>query len=211
MLFKNQQLITIKEAKEKFKTDPDYFYAGFENTDQVIIHQGDLALDNLELDFDNEELHSGLIVNGNLTVKNTIVNYDMDSGPLLLVIGNLKTASLIGGGSSICIKGDLNVENTLFGHYNHGFIAVKGNTTTKILISETHDFQLKGTIKADTIISINADLENPDFTREDINKIFVKDVLEIEDNEDDNFIDSAALIDYIISDKKYLIIKDNKE
>jgi hypothetical protein len=107
----------------------------------------------LELDWDreDEDCPDGTIVDGDLEVAGTIVNRNSDSGPFLLVTGNLRAKNLVAGGSEIVVLGDLIVDGVIFGFYNHGSITVYGATRAKAIITEYHAFDLRGRVEGITI------------------------------------------------------------
>ena len=65
-----------------------------------------------------------IVVTGNLTAPNVVlIEPDIDWSPRFKVGGNLEVRSLCLGGSVSLIDGDLIVTDTLFGHYNHGWLS----------------------------------------------------------------------------------------
>ena len=109
---------------------------------------GDLALD---WDAEDEDCPDGTIVDGDLEVTGTIVNRNSDSGPFLLVTGDLRAKNLVTGGAEIVVLGDLIVDGVIFGFYNHGSITVHGATRAKAIITEYHSFDLRGRVEGITI------------------------------------------------------------
>jgi hypothetical protein len=109
---------------------------------------GDLALD---WDSEDEDCPDGTIVEGDLEVTGTIVNRNSDSGPFLLVTGNLRAKNLVTGGSEIVVLGDLIVDGVIFGFYNHGSITVFGATRAQAIITEYHAIDLRGRVEGITI------------------------------------------------------------
>ena len=109
---------------------------------------GDLALD---WDSEDEDCPDGTIVEGDLEVTGTIVNRNSDSGPFLLVTGNLRAKNLVTGGAEIVVLGDLIVDGVIFGFYNHGSITVFGATRAQAIITEYHAIDLRGRVEGITI------------------------------------------------------------
>ncbi|HEY5922823.1 MAG TPA: hypothetical protein VIV11_14190 [Kofleriaceae bacterium] len=109
---------------------------------------GDLALD---FDSDDADGPDGTIVDGDLEVSGSIINRDGNSGPFLLVTGNVHAKNLIAGGAEIVILGDLIVDEVIFGYYNHGSITVHGTTRAKAIITEYHAFDLRGRVEGITV------------------------------------------------------------
>jgi hypothetical protein len=82
----------------------------------------------------------GVIITGNLTVNGSIVNSDMNGGPFLLMTGNVAAHNLVAGGAHMVIKGNANVRDVAYGHYNDGSIQINGDLSAPIFINEDHDF-----------------------------------------------------------------------
>lgn len=93
----------------------------------------------------------GIIVEGNLTVKGVIFQPDMDHGEHLLVTGNVHAQSINKGGAEFYIKGDLTAEQTIYGYYNHGELAVEGKTQAVAIFADDHSFKFMGPVSG-TII-----------------------------------------------------------
>jgi hypothetical protein len=82
----------------------------------------------------------GVIVTGNLTVNGSIVNSNMNDGPFLLVMGNVAAHNVVAGGAHMVIKGNADVRDVAYGHYNDGSIQINGDLSAPIFISEDHSF-----------------------------------------------------------------------
>ncbi|MBW1298472.1 leucine-rich repeat domain-containing protein [Aquimarina litoralis] len=103
--------------------------------DNVVIPHSILLDYHEKLLYAEERSIAGIYAEGDLTVEGAIYNGEMDFGPFLLVEGNLKVKSLLGSGSEIIIKGDLQAD--YIGHkYNHGYIKVQGKTKAKLAVYE---------------------------------------------------------------------------
>jgi hypothetical protein len=107
----------------------------------VRVHEGDLSIEgDLRLDWgagwgDEER---GMVVTGDLGVSGSVLNTEGDSGPFLVVLGNLRAGNLVAGGSSIHIDGDVHLDEILVAFYNHGKLAVKGTVTARLVINDEH-------------------------------------------------------------------------
>jgi hypothetical protein len=133
----------------------------------------------------------GLIVNGNLTVNGSIINSDSDSGPFLYVIGNVRANNLISGGAFMYVCGDADINGVAYGHYNDGFINIKGNLSCPVFINDDHAF------------SIGAKLLNNQFNYNSFDDNQDKDETEIEDEYGD--------YTKIISPKLRQLLRDDVE
>lgn len=80
----------------------------------------------------------GLIVTGNLHAAGAIINSDTDSGPYLLVLGNVTARAIMSGGAFMKIKGDAAIAEYVFGYYNHGELDVWGTLKCAIYVNEDH-------------------------------------------------------------------------
>ncbi len=128
---------------------------------EIIYHEGDLEIDDLS-DWDAMDL-ACLVVNGNLTVKNAIWITE-DPSTLLVVNGNLKAKNISTGGGLV-VTGNLEVENCLFGDYNHGSAYIRGDLTSRFFFPEEYFFEAHGKISIDIALG-NAyrlnDNQNPE-------------------------------------------------
>ncbi|SEW34561.1 WGR domain-containing protein [Chitinophaga sp. YR573] len=141
-------LITEKEAKKRFSFSK-YIEGGYGNECNYILLEGEVVLDgDLDMDRFCTPLDTyGIIVDGNLTVNGVIFQPDMDSGQALFVTGNVRAKSINKGGAEFYIKGNLSIEQTIYGYYNHGSLKVEGNTEATTIFSEDHYFQFKGDVQ----------------------------------------------------------------
>ncbi|THU38375.1 leucine-rich repeat domain-containing protein [Niastella caeni] len=90
---------------------------------------------------------NGIIVDGNLTLTGILYQPDMDYGETLFVTGNLHAKSVNKGGAEFYIKGNLVVEQTIYGYYNHGSLVVEGNTEATTIFAEDHYFKFGGDVQ----------------------------------------------------------------
>jgi hypothetical protein len=110
------------------------------NETDTLYHEGSLELEDLS-DWDALGI-SNLIVNGNLTIKNSLVLSD-DPGALLVVLGNLSAANVQTAGGLV-VTGDLQVSGCLFGDYNHGSTYVRGSLSARLFYPEEYFFEVCG-------------------------------------------------------------------
>lgn len=121
-------------------------------------------------------------VEGNLTSK-SMYNDETDGSTGLIVSGNLIADNIVVGGQEIYVTGNLTVNECFWGHYNHGELRVLGNTTAKLFVTteEYHYEYEKTRIKAAFFL----DDEDEEYSRETIQPIFIKEVLENEEQEEE--------------------------
>lgn len=115
-------------------------FDGFENFGyDTIYYKGDWKINS---DFDPFDFNiSNIIIDGNLYVDG-VLNIKDDPRTLFFVIGNINAKSLINSGYLI-INGNLSIEQSLIGDYNHGSVTVFGNTKADFFHPENHFFELK--------------------------------------------------------------------
>ena len=116
------------------------------DAETVLYHQGDLALDALDLDaLATQEPHVFLLlVEGSLRVAGPICNDDTDGAPGLIVLGDLHARSGVVGGQEIYVTGDLRVDDLFWGDYNHGTLKVMGNARIPLLVSTDYSVEITG-------------------------------------------------------------------
>lgn len=125
--------------------------------DRIAVHQGDLTLDFLLLDdlgdLFGEEGVCSLLVQGNLNVR-FLYNESTDAAVNLVVLGNLHAQNMAVGGQQIYVRGNLEVDELLWGGYNHGDLHVKGDATGKVLLlTDEYHFRVDGTTAFSETIS----------------------------------------------------------
>lgn len=120
---------------------------------QLRLHRGDLELDELHLPSESPTL----VVNGNLTVTNTIIQ-EFRAG-FLIVFGDVRAKSVVTT-ALIFITGDLQVD-TLFGNCTNYSTDVLGKTTARVLVSaKEHYFCLYGGRFIERIVDVYGDTPN---------------------------------------------------
>jgi len=108
----------------------------------TVYYKGDVTFDSSFNLFDNN--FANVIIEGSLTINGLLNTYD-DPSQLLLVTGDLKTTNLINSGFLV-VNGNLEVEESLIGDYNHGQVYVEGNSKARFFHPEKHYFTIKGDI-----------------------------------------------------------------
>jgi hypothetical protein len=100
----------------------------------------------------------GLIIMGDLTIDGDLLNNDIDSGPLLMVRGNLVANNLRSGGGSIIIGRDASIRDIVFGNYNHGELHIQNDLYAGLLVMRDHVFGARR-IHASHTVSDDTDLD----------------------------------------------------
>ena len=95
---------------------------------------------NLDLEiFADLGLTAGLIVSGDVQIKGVFSQTTYTYPGAILIRGDVTANSLIHADSHMVITGNLNLENTAFGYYNDGSLAVHGAAYGKLWLSCDHD------------------------------------------------------------------------
>ncbi|MFT5353754.1 MAG: hypothetical protein ACI9KE_000954, partial [Polyangiales bacterium] len=140
----------------------DYDGATFKVFEGNLVVKGDLNLDS----------EGSIAVLGDLEVKGTIGNYDGDSGPALIVTGNLKAKNVVAGGSEMKVQGDVTLGNGLYAFYNHGQVSIGGDLSAKGVLCSDHSVGVDGKVVA-PVLAIGGTMTN-DFPGQEIGEILSK-------------------------------------
>lgn len=81
---------------------------------------------------------AGILVLGDLVIDGALINADIDSGPFLVVQGNLTARAVASGGASIIVRGSANVAECVVGTYNHGGLNIGQRLRTTLFIRDDH-------------------------------------------------------------------------
>lgn len=144
----------------------------------IILYSGDTKLNDLSI---GEDI---CFINGNLIVENNIEDCDEVDTSLLIVLGDVKCKNLITM-SSICISGDLIVDNVIFGDSLCDYeLTVGGNIKTETILDYGHSIVSFKTITAKNMFSFNSIRDKngvieANLTRDDL----IDEIVEIEDDE----------------------------
>lgn len=146
----NYTLIDEPEAVTKYKLKKNLQGSGPGNKKtsaqtKIRIYDGDLHIDgDLWLDwpkaFEGKENQDGMIVTGNLDVTGNILN--LEGGPFLLVLGNVKARNLVSTDGEIHIIGNADVSETIIGEYNDGVLYIDGKVKARLVINNDHCLEL---------------------------------------------------------------------
>lgn len=135
----------VTDFEEDFEDDLD--------TLVVRIYEGDTVLnESLDLyDLYSEQNIIGIIVNGNLTVQGSIIDFELDTFSCFLQVnGSLTCTKLAAGVAEILVSGDVHVAEVLVAFYNHGRVEIAGDVNGPLLIVDDHGIAIKGKINAAT-------------------------------------------------------------
>lgn len=94
---------------------------------------------------------AGMIFRGNLQVDNSIIDYEPDTYACFLSVdGNLTCRNLVAGCVPIHVKGNVYVQQTFIGYYNHGEVTIDGDLHARLWIEDDHQTTVKGKVNAVT-------------------------------------------------------------
>ncbi|MFI2434494.1 hypothetical protein [Streptomyces sp. NPDC018693] len=97
----------------------------------------------------------GVVVDGDLTVSDRVVNGECDFGPFLLMRGDVRAKNIATAGSDVLIEGHLAVDQTIVGTYNHGRTVIHGDTCAEVVYTEEHLIEFHGALAADLVVAGN--------------------------------------------------------
>ncbi|OQP66520.1 hypothetical protein A3860_13630 [Niastella vici] len=158
------KIITEKDAITRFQLS-NYIRGKYGNKGKYLLLEGNVEMPqdiNIQK-FCAEAGANGIIVDGNLTLTGVLYQPDMDYGETLFVTGDLRAKSINKGGAEFYIKGNLIVEQTIYGYYNHGSLTVAGNTEATTIFAEDHFFKFVGDVQGLIINTGNIDGVEADF------------------------------------------------
>lgn len=144
LLKENTTIDKIRGRFSSLNPLPYFFNKSYSENESICLIDGDLELQELSLEINENNTLSIIIINGNLTVKGLIWNSEIDYGINLLVLGDLKAKNIATGGQLISVWGNLTVEEILCGSYNHGEMYVSKNISAKIIVADDYCFTVGG-------------------------------------------------------------------
>jgi hypothetical protein len=192
---KNQKKVSIEDATilinaSKSKLKDVIFEALDYFDDNVIVYSGNTELKKLAV---GSEV---VIVDGDLTVNETITDCNKCDLSLLVVFGNLSCKNIITM-SSILIAGNLDVENAIVADSlcDH-VLFVEGDIKAKAILDYGHHIKAKKRITAKEIHSFNAVEDKNGRVKENLKlKDLADEIVDIEDG--DRTASLGNTIDYI--------------
>ena len=117
----------------------------------LVLAPGARIEDDLILESDAEPFTreiSCVVALGDLTVTGRIFNSDVESGPSLLVAGNLKAGDVVKAASAIVVLGSVDVAGIVLCDGDNGAFLVGGNLVAQALIDCDHEILVAGDVKA---------------------------------------------------------------
>ncbi|NHZ42705.1 hypothetical protein [Massilia aquatica] len=109
-----------------------------------------------------DKIVCAVVVTGNLDAPAAIlVDRDTDWAPSLIVGGKLAVHSLCLGGGATQVVGDLAVQSTIYGKYNHGSLEVGGDTRADTILSNDFEMTFHGEVACPHVISALGHLNIP--------------------------------------------------
>jgi len=142
--------LSMDAAEERFRVSEHLYGApGF---DKMLLVEGDLELESLDLhDFPDPQAY-GYIIDGNLSVRGAVESWNEEVIVMsLLLTGDAHVGDLFAGGADMVILGDLKSERFVIGQYNHGYLHVGSDIETPILINSDHDIMWGGELRATSV------------------------------------------------------------
>lgn len=164
--------------------DSDTMRAIFVDGDFIFDGEGAFEMEELFNDLADQQpegmLICAIVVTGNLHAPNAmLMDRDNDFAPSLIVGGNVIARNLYLGGGATKIVGDLTLQSTLFGEYNHGSLEVGGTTTAQLILSSDFCMDFHGAVQCDHIVSANGKMNiDAHFEDKAIRRILLPDLLD---------------------------------
>jgi hypothetical protein len=165
------EVVTVREADHRFGVSKlfglcraDHHY-GYDS--RVIILAGGCVLERLPLDFhvsagtwlvptlNLPRGYLGVVVDGDITVAEWVVNEQEDGGPFLLVRGDLRAKNVATSGSSVLVEGNVEATQTIAGLHNDGRTVVRGDAHAQVVLVYEHLMRIHGALTADLAVAGN--------------------------------------------------------
>jgi len=169
----------INENASIFKEEIlDELNAFYDVAGKIVLSSGVTALDNLVVGNDI------VIINGDLTVTNTIEDCEGVDSSLLIVLGNVNCKNLITL-SSMYITGDLNASNAVLGDSLCDYVLdVGGNIVTKTILDYGHCIAAEQSITVSNVFSFNSVSDKNGVIAQNLERDeMVDDIVEMDDDE----------------------------
>lgn len=139
----------------------------------------------IRLDWDESWLQQNRIAavfcEGDVSIAGDLLNLNINSGPLLLVAGDLSVVNLVSGGGAFLILGSVTASGVVIGEYNDGLMKVGGDLRAQLVLNLDHDIGVAGQTNAPTA----------DWNEELLSDVLVAEVF----NEDD---DSEVVVEVVL-------------
>ena len=147
-------IITEEEAMKRFKIDKNKYvhssYGWDKNATYIFIDQDvsfpyDIETDALcQLLKKDHKKVDGIIIHGNVTIDGALLQLDAQQGERFFVNGNVVAKNILKGGAEFHIKGHVEVEQAIYGLYNHGMLVVEGDVSATFILEEDHYYHFSG-------------------------------------------------------------------
>lgn len=164
------QIMQLEDAIEQYNLRKEFIYRidAYEEFSHAVVrvYKGDI---NMEGNMDLLDLFSlqgvaGIIVEGDLTINGSLVDFSNRSlASFLLVTGNLRANNILAGRSVINIQGNTVADNVIIGHSSNGSMYIKGNLQAKLLIVQNYFMHVRGQIDAVAM----TDCDSKQYVRQD--------------------------------------------
>ncbi|MNJ90845.1 hypothetical protein D3C87_84850 [compost metagenome] len=139
---KYAQEISVADADEQFgiSEEVNFPYPKFSDKQKTYVISGDVTVDEISVSKQDWSPFN-LIIDGNLTVLDTIDWSEWGNGSFLYVTGNMTAKNVfLAGCPEVIVKGDLKAENGIVGSQgdNGGSLIVLGDTSAKLIYCTTY-------------------------------------------------------------------------
>lgn len=175
--------ITWQEFVEKYKPQFEMPFDKFAKDVPIRVYSS-AHFSKFEMSDVDEEQHAdnelcNIVIDGDLEIDGRLSIYAESSGNFLLILGNLKAASVaINGCSTLEVRGKSEITHgiaTIYGD-DGGFLVLNDVVTPFLLNGLYFNLTLKGKILTIKIDYGSHGVENPDFTSETLDRILVAEV-----------------------------------
>ncbi len=174
----------LKALLGAYSMDDDEMVAILVEGDWSCASEGPLTMEELCGDLAaqqaDDKILCAVVITCNLHAPGVVLcDSDRDWAPSLIVGGNVTARSLSLGGGATRIGGDLAVESTIYGFYNHGSLDVKGATRAGAIVCADFFMRFAGPVDCAHVACTRGWLEIPvHFRDEAIERLLQPDLLD---------------------------------
>jgi len=193
-------IISLPEAHQIIQSQPESYVRGEalehleafgefvqEGDSQIVLYQGDTTLARLAVGSDI------VLVNGNLSVEDTLEDCDGVDCSLLIVLGNVVARNLINY-SQICITGNLTVHQVIIANSLCDYsLDVGGNLQAETILEHGQWFDVQGKVRADFIYAWHSSHARKGVLEANLSAEDLVDAIK-----DDGNLDTGKAIDYLM-------------
>lgn len=202
------QEIDATEADEQFgiSDSVNFPFVDFSKNQKTFVIKGDVTVDGIAVTKQDWSPFN-LIIDGNLTVLDTIDWNEWGNGSFLHVTGDLTAKNLfLAGCPEVIIEGNLTVENGIVGSQgdNGGALMVSGNASSKLIYCTTY-FNMEFTNRPEAFIIAeeNDFMFDVDLDESDYDSVIERVVAECQPD-DEGEIDLDVVKDFLREGKSIL-------